>query len=415
MRLQFTQPVLVASSMILLIAATGCRLGMKNGDSVWNRPALGSLAFWKKEEKSVPKPPAVHFDPTPAQTDVALADQGHKPTNTRTDLQDSLEKLGRYEANPKETPVDELAEMAENLNQPIRTPYQLSEGAAESNFNNPSPSLGKTAGSPANNNDFEFNPPPLKLPERNANAFENPSADQARSQFLADMRGVQAVDSAPPQQNTPLGGSPHVFQPLTNNVAVGSALSMPPIQPHHLQEEVARAQREIAELKAQLANNQNRLVPINGVSPGQTLEEGRKDSGTFMPQEPPQNGSTSLVPGSSPGFQAAGSSGTGGFAPLKPNSNFEPLRESPGSTPYPATSHGDFSTARVEDIRMAQQYNDRTVRPVGLNASAGSSNFGRTDEIQPRNIVSDVAIPDSILKGKGTFAPGSVNRLRNQY
>jgi hypothetical protein len=61
---------------------------------------------------------------------------------------------------------------------------------------------------------------------------------------------------------------------------------------------------------------------------------------------------------------------------------------------------------------VEREFIDPTVRPAGLQAPANANGIDRPNTSHS-NAASDIDIPDSVLKGKGTYAPGSVNRLRN--
>jgi hypothetical protein len=420
MRLPITRPALVSSTIFIILLGSGCQSGMSGSGSLWKRPDFSKMAFWKKEESSVPKPPAVHFDPTPAQPEHRMADQSTTGSNA-SGLKNSIDKLAGYEDKTKTNPVDELADMAANLNHPIRAPYQVSEQNSKGSMDLAGSPAAYSAQSSTNDNDFLFKPS-----QANSAGMTTPHSDSvvedARAKFAADMRGLQPTPSAPLAFTQPANSTEFPVNQTANNepaqaingLTVSPSSNISNSEQRRLESEIEKAQREIAELKAQLASNsQNRLVPIGSAqtnsnssfagdkssSPSAEIMENRYASAN------PDNAAFIAKPGLSP------STPNSAFAPLKPNPPFETPPEKPANS-YPATSHSQFSAAPFDEMRIAREFVDPTVRPAGLQAPPSMGGIGQTNKSQSGNST-DIDIPDSILKGKGTYAPGSVNRLRN--
>lgn len=421
MRLPFNRLALVTSAVICLFLGNGCRLGMNGGESAWKRPDLGKMAFWKKEESSVPKPPAVHFDPTPAHPENRLA-EADRPDSNAAGLRDSIDKLADYENSAPANPVDELAGMAEKLNNPIRPPYQMSEPAvknpAEMASSQPTPS----SSFPTNGKDLVSTPAPLNAQFDMRGPSSDKTAESSRMEFLSAMQGVQP--SQPPSGRSPENSTPNEFQfvlpnadlprAVNPNVSVNQPLNGSAEEQRQLQTQIENAQREIAELKAQLASsNQQRLQPIDS-NPGNNPGSDRAgDFGAPIANELQENRFASASPNSGALFSPPASPSTNGstFAPLKPNSALgSPIANSPDN--YPSTSHSQFAPPPTEELKTAREFVDPTVRPAGLQAPATTSAMGRSP-LNKLDSASDIDIPDNVLKGKGTYAPGSVNRLRN--
>lgn len=190
-----------------------------------------------------------------------------------------------------------------------------------------------------------------------------------------------------------------------------------------MQAQVAEAKQQIENLKMQVAEAKRNEVGAQ-FQPNQPL--------TPTPQRVAQ------VPGND--FKSTYGSG-GSFAPpskpaniLRPNNPTSPKTKPaslPGVTPvqnglspnYPTTPHGGFipkssanNTGNFTPPMAATQVGFNAPRTSQATVKTAESNAngqeGKASRIQ--NYVSEVNIPDSILNGSGSYAPGSVNALRDK-
>jgi hypothetical protein len=428
---------MILASMILVLG-NGCRSGMNSGDSFWKSPTLPSFAFLKKKDDSVPKPPAVHFDPTPTNRETEIAAKNGATKNTAADLQNSLDKLGKSDSKASEKPVTPPTgpggnQLAKSSSQPLRTPYQVSPKAAEKAMEKPTssqvPGLSSKIGQPN-----------ASLPESFKPVATNPlnaaakTAEQARAQFNSDMQGMtananSALGTAGSNISNNMTGLATKAQEQISGVS-GAALNQFPQaeqklteEQRRLEAEVAKAKQEILDLKKQLMANNQMLAPI-----GSTPQTGQPSSGALGTQSQApaaqmaasQDFQAKLALRPNPGLansaqvgsnRAEGNGNQNGFAPLRPNKNVDSTI--PGSaapqvpTQYPTTSLGGFSNGNSSTPKPDANI-QRTIHQTPLVSSG--SNLDSSQE--SGTTTADIEIPESILRGTGSFSPGSVNRLR---
>lgn len=437
MRVQ--EPVRVAILILTsigLVFGNGCRSGMNRTESAWKRPNLPGLAFWKKEDDSVPKPPAAHFDPTPAKGETEMAAKSGSTKNNAADLKNSIDKLAKTDTDvlgkPKAKPFDKATEQLDDSiassassARPLRTPYQVSTESADKNSGS---SLGQTTASAvqapaglankAGQEDFKI-PTQIKSAAVKGLASAAQTSEQARDQFNADMQNLtsKAKSNLSLAGTTP-GNNAAVLSAAQNkfaDVAAQTSNSVATVEKklseeqRRLEAEVAKAKQEIADLKKQLTSNHQMLAPIaaakSGTQPIGPL--GTKSSGTTS-----QDFQPAMATKSDQAFASlakfenkiADAPSRVGFTPLRPNSSTVSTASSPASSPvtpqYPSTSHGAFSTKGADIQRVALQ---------SPNDSHGSSTDAH-EELG--SATADVEIPESVLRGTGSFSPGTVNRLR---
>ncbi len=435
---------LMCLAAIAMFSVSGCRSGLQSGSSAWKRPDLGSMAFWKKDEQTVPKPPAFHFDPTPAEGERALAQS--KPThNTNEDLKASMDKIQGYAAADKitesdtdsftESDTEQLADFSGSLkDKPLRAPYQLSL-SNQNSVSQPAPFSPQAA--PGSTNDVAgFNSTERSTNSQTFNS--RPASPSASADFLAAMQNNQPPSPQgngfafqenpilPPSNQAP--GSFAPIHPFNQNVNQAVSASQQPYET-----EMAKAKQEIADLKAQLAGGVQPLAPISGGGAGGGFQPigGSSDrfastTNDFMAGR--STGSNSLTPIDG-GAQASNSGATFnpftpqptpgiGLVPLHPN---ESANSGAAGRQYPSTSFDGFSATNpgATSFDAAER---GAVQPAGLQSPVSGWDEPRSQATAPatapaaapRNQVSEVAIPDAVLRGQGSYAPGSVNRLRNQ-
>jgi hypothetical protein len=429
---------LLILGLTIFSTGIGCRSGFNGGESVWKRPNLSGLAFWKKEAASVPKPPAVHFDPTPAQTDTQLAGK-----NTAADVKDSLDKMAKLDSEPHAktksgTKSENETKAEQQAVKPLRAPYQLSSSQPNStppssSSTNSSPTsssptkpsqpiVGSQASAtvqpmaktnPGNHSDFVATPPISPAADKSSPTGADPvlpisiSADQARAKFNADMQGLKA--SVAKDQNR----LANLSQPVEQNLV--SSKPMISAEQRRLEAEVARAQQEIAELKSRLANNSKMLAPLAASNSAPMANQNVQMTGNATGSQPSVNSARF------DGASQPPKSNSAGFAPLRPSTRVSTVgspathkgsatdvKLAPVSNQYPVTTESEFATANQAGLAISRV--EEAVRPAGLNVPAHPAGIGAAESAYSG--VNDIDIPESVLKGKGTFAPGSVNRLR---
>ena len=488
---------------------SGCRsVIFKKSETEWKRPDLSGLAFWKKEEsKTVPPPPALHFDPAPATGDVRQASsQPARKTAVAPELQQQVDQLTDASKKPLANSTKDLNPLiADAKSKPIRTPNSMSGST------NPSDSLGF-------NRANSFEPQALKPESKEiASSVEKAQADfnavigekgkqpantvASKSAALQPLGGALANDFQMPAKigaaknqlnaaknnlDTKLSNVDRAMYDASGNLVTktkndlvesvnsfpnkGSVGNESTAELQRVQAEVASAQQQIAELRAQIAASQRPATPVAASTPNQALNT----SSTGM--NPPVNrvaqlnatNSNSNSNGFTPGLVPANSNGQpGNFSPLQPARNNSasdtgnvlrastqfsnsgsstnasqamfpaPAKAQPSGN-YPSTPHSGYSSPATNVGAVNGTNNLFPVQPVGLQAPLGSSNPGyqsaptvmhaQTTNVQTTNNptsnaqqfgstsdaanhVSDVAIPPSVLRGSGSYAPGSVNRL----
>lgn len=428
--------LLILTSTVLMLG-NGCR-SMNNGESFWKRPNLSSFAFGKKKDDSVPKPPALHFDPTPANSETELAAKKSATKNTAADLENSLNKLAKAETKPT---GKASGQASDTQAQPLRSPYQVSSNPGDEKTRDPNgkPSTSQVAGLASKTGPSDF-----KLPETlKPNAINRipavaPTADQARAQFKSDMQNLNSTAKsnaglASSNIGNNLAGlsakADDKIAGLSAQTASGAAAIEKKMsaEQRRLEAEVAKAKQEIADLKTQLMANNQMLAPIGSAQAGTpagislggqsvaTQSTGAQSSGTqsriasgqdFQPRLSKTNPVLSNA-GIVGNEMAPRNVSQNGFEPLRPNSNVKLPAPTvpPAAASYPSTTHGGF-TAAVNSVPTKP---DPNVQRVELQAPLNAKGDAQQDF---GSASADIDIPDSVLRGTGSFSPGSVNRLR---
>lgn len=172
----------------------------------------------------------------------------------------------------------------------------------------------------------------------------------------------------------------------------------------------------------------------NSFSPGGALSQLQPIQGNQEFGSTPANSTSektvygNLTPNSDPANSASGNS-------------FQPQSTSPDNGQFPSTPHNNFSRRgnsqpSIEDLKVhlpGASSASSNVRQVGFESGASSSGVRQADALQPieasgmhqaaridthviegRGLsnVSEVELPAAILTGDGSYAPGSVNRLK---
>jgi len=228
----------------------------------------------------------------------------------------------------------------------------------------------------------------------------------------------------------------------TTNNGIGSTANQTQPELQMIQAQMEDAKRQIEELKQQIAMTNK--APSQGAS---TFSNPNPTGNSFAPVGSPGTRVAQLQApglGGQPGNQVAMSSNIGALSgrptstqsplnPLRANEPFQPNTTQPAARPaepsYPSTTHGQFAP-RGNDFSgnfapMAP--------PIGATpTTGGSAQVGfesstnqslvvtpnnspavSTSASKIENFVSDVDIPQAILTGSSSFAPGSVQPLRS--
>ena len=359
-----------------------------------------------------------------AEFNAVVGDKGKQPSSSMATKSKSLQPMGQTLANDFQLP----AKMAAAKNQ-----VNSSKNNLENKLSNVNRSLDDASGNLVSN-------AKNALPET-ANKSLQPS-----------------LNAMATGANESLAATTKQAKQTTNNFStnrpVGNESSA---ELQRVQAEVASAQQQIAELRAQIAATQRPVVPVDGSTPNQALNKG--STGMNQPVERVAQLNSANSNGFAPSFTPSNSNKpTGNFSPLQPSPNNSTsdsgnvlrastkLSNAGGSTGanqvmfpipsdaqptgiYPSTPHSGYSSpvANLNSASGASQ--GFPVQPVGLQAPIGQPNTGqqnvatvmhaqtgnaqqfgsRTDAAS--NHVSDVSIPAAVLRGSGSYAPGSVNRL----
>lgn len=421
---QFTYSLVL---MILCLGTlSGCRSGMfASRTAEWRRPDLSRMAFWRKEADEMPRPPAMHFDPTPAtqtanQTKIAqqpadAVDPSPKKTSTEIDSAES--KSPAMQANRSQAKaLEDLSHLAENLkDKPTRAPYQVSSSVQPVQASN----------STDPNRDFQV--------------------EKARNDFIAAMSGTASpsgqatkpleasTDSGTASTETPARPTNPLFSPFPSASEdvqqIGQHTRDSSVDPQTVAAEMRNAQKEINQLKTELQQkselSQRSLQPISPstvpVTPG--LNGSAGSNRDFQPLQPATNSAGSggmtrvaQLDGNWPSSGANSPEGglTKTFTPQPSAPN--PLPSGNQASQFPSTNHrGGFSAAndpvKLDRPDPIQPVNlQREIDQVNGNASSSSFATGRV-----KNFSADIDLPAAVLQRQGSFAPGSLQPLKNLY
>lgn len=375
--------------------------------------------------------------PMPANTEVAssveqaqadfnavIGDKGKQPSSSLATTSKSLQPAGAALANDFQLP----AKMAAAKNQ-----VNSSKNNLDTKLSNVNRSLDDASGNLVAN-------AKNALPET-----ANKSLQPSFNSMATGANESLAATTKPAKQAT---------NNFANNRPVGNENSA---ELQRVQAEVASAQQQIAELRAQIAATQRPVVPVAGSTPNQALNSA--STGLNQPVARVAQLNSANSNGFAPSFTPSNSNKpTGNFSPLQPSPNNptsdsgnvlranSKLSNAGGSTGgnqvmfpipsdaqptgnYPSTPHSGYSSSSANLSSAGGASNGFPVQPVGLQAPIGQPNAGqqnvatvmhaqtgdaqqfgaRTDAAT--NHVSEVAIPAAVLRGSGSYAPGSVNRL----
>lgn len=409
MRLPRNQQLTSLFCLVILCLGTlsGCRSGMfASKPTEWRRPDLSRMAFWRKEADEMPLPPALHFDPTPAggtsiakQTDTNV-DQLARKSEPAADVVD-LKPATQRPIGSQSKALEDLNHLAENLkDKPVRNPYQVSSS------NNDIP------GALDPNRDFQV--------------------EKARQDFIAAMNGNQPAASAEAAADSVSGQSPKapprnpLFSPYSaanENVAQNGLQGQNrTAEQQSVHSEMAVAQQEINQLRTELS--QRSLQPISAetvpVSPKLAGSSSSTDR-DFQPLQPVSSNSTegavtrvAQLDGnwpSSGGHQSA-SAEAKTFSPSSSNS----LADGDRVAQYPSTNHGGFFSPSNDPSKL-----DRPdpIRPANLQREiqqfSGTGSSSEFPSNRVKNFSADVDVPEAVLQRQGSFAPGSLQPLKNFY
>lgn len=436
------------------------------------RPDFSSLAFWKKDQTEVPPPPAHHFDPAPANGKVAETDDVDFQEKFNAIIREAKVQKEAHKKNPV-TRTHDLGEV-DGRNLSKRSP-SMSKGdskavsyvpeldstitQAQQDFSaaiaNTKQSLGNSVSASADaatkwKNDFQL---PGKIAAAQTAAAEakkefNMTLDNAnRSLQSKAAQGQQMLsnslqpnlDAVANAKNELLGKTVGMANQAANTFKDTATQEMGKVQA-----EVALAQQQIAELKRQVAEAKqqaqvvasdsasqavtavsefaaqplehvaNLSLPIvNNASAGQNQLQPElpnvSPTGNFSPLDNQSNG---LYPNNvlrSDSFVPAGSSGNRQLQPQSPSE--QPVNQ------YPSTPHNSFSSRTLvpQNVQPVSAQTTGSATSFADGSQVVSADFaqesGEQSHVSSAAHVSDVAIPNAILQGSGSFAPGSVTPL----
>jgi hypothetical protein len=398
------------------------------------------VAFWKKgDDDSVPPPPAHHFNPMPASGRIAQSggqdSAGKSSRGTDSEMQTKFNQLvdsaKRKESASTSDAKSEFTEPSEKT--PIRSPYSFS----------PSKVAEKSASSGQSNAfDFGNTKPKTDLPD-----FD-PAVAQAQSDFKAALGGSSQIlkESLAAKTRSTTDGAKTLandFQLPSNFAAtktdavqsMGNSTYTGASELEKFKSEFEMAQAQIGELKKQIAEskvatNPKPLQPVgqqfNPAPSQQFIQQTQpfERVAELNPSTVSNNAATNLI--NQGGFasaplrpQSLATSQPSNFSPLQPNGNvlrdssqfapasngtsdaagsggneFQALARERGNT-YPSTPHGNYSLLDTPNASPA--------------LPSGESDGGY--QVQSASHVAEIDIPAAVLRGSGSYAPGSVNPL----
>lgn len=481
-----THVYLLASLLVVsAFTLTGCRTGG------FTKPDLARLAFWKKDAgslaaKSVPPPPARHFDPAPIN--------GDKNNSSEVVDLDGRNLQKRFDNNINQALDDIKSAAKEPMGKTHSTDSHLtgnefSPNGLAANSGNVKSKLNRLDGINSNSTDNtlsaaqkefqaamnatqsktdgfatkkstsnEFNgawKEDIKLPtglaqtgtsvdqslasvnqslnnanrqladvetsaagafQAKTNDFKNNvksqfgSATESANNFVADAQAKMA-STAKPNSNF---ASKNNFAPQYNSRNAMSSSSLKTNSANSeldlVQAQVAEAKQQIERLKMQVEDAKRKSslsAPTERVAQLQTpnFKSAYANPGSIGSQP------TNVLRSKN---QPASAKPTQPLVPQTQPSNFPPS--------YPSTPHGNFAPKGVsmgKSSNLTPQMNAASSQ-ASFESSADESKVvtadsrsqGSDSASRIQNYVSEVDIPDSVLKGAGSYAPGSVNALK---
>lgn len=485
--------VLIAASVIVM---TGCQA------SAFKKPDLAKLAFWKKDgdalaAKTVPPPPARHFDPAPLnrerteKSEVVDLDRGNLERRFDNNIEQALDDIKSASTEPIRTPYSadikptgnefapsgiaaksgnassKLSDLSGGAASELSFAQQQFQSAMESTRSATDEGI---AAAKQSSNDFTTGwKNDIKLPTGLASTSNNvdqslasvnqslSNANQAMADSASKFSGAitskaddfhnrvqQKIDSATQSANdfasdarSSLASAAQPFNALApNNSNNFTPFGSSPQQgsPNTLQDQGDRG--DLDSVQAQVADAKQQIENLK-----MQIEDAKRKSNSFPPYG--QSNPSALSPAPAriaqqmpmPKFDSAYASPGSFGAPAnmlrsdeqsvsaQPNQPLTPQKQNERLTPtYPATPHGGFVPKGVSmnSDFVAPPLQKAANTQAGFNSysnqsnvvTAGSRPQSSDSASKIQNFVTDVDIPDSILKGSGSYAPGSVNPLK---
>ena len=453
----------LAISMLAL--STGCRSGS------FTKPDLGKLAFWKSDNFKIaskdtvaPPPPARHFDPAPITEDPSATDRDSEIVN----LDNS--KLQRRFKNDIEEMQAEIEAANKALGTPIRKPYSTGVADSANELASKAKSSFESATETVQSQLDEFGgqmKSGLSAAQNDFQAAMNNTTKSISNDFAATKESAKNVaqdwqnniDNSFAAVNKAMDGAKNNLTGKLDSQSDNSFKSgigefggslaplksdAVPTKPKQelVQNQIAEAKRQIDELKQQVASSQPstpHAFPAQGFSGDHSFDSpidnsfAGASSSSESSQAPTQGERVAKLQSPGTGYPLASSS-TNDQTPSNRLRADQPDESKLSSTfspqDYPSTSHGGFAprsndfSGNFSPLQKSSPQKSATVPAVPVdfenttdgsmvvtaNNAFSSAGTGSAEKIQ--NHVSEIDIPESVLKGSGSYAPGSIQPLR---
>lgn len=420
--------VLVACLSVAVVAPfSGCR------SAAFSKPDFSKLAFWKKEDRvaALPPPPARHFDPL----EVEIEDPGQELAE-RSDAVESPANPGlglepRFDAGVQPSGGQEDVK-------PLRSPYSFEGGdggsGGENTFDLNTKRIQSEFGAAGNADQQRFRDAmaSAESSDLGGGAFEGfgaPLADAARDtqqqlQRFANQTLDQGTQLVQDQQQQ--------FSQRLDQTAQNLSQGLGRLE--------ANAQNQVNEYAARAQDAVQSLNPLQPLpTPGSTgsssaandplqaqMEAARQEIQHLRQKVAQQQaGGSSPAPRTGPLTELPGAASPDANATFAPPTSFQP-QSTPAPSGYPSTPHNEFTKA-PDNPGFGGSFEGL---PVGFQGEAdgpGDSSVTRADAqlpLQPMDVPHQAAaipnhvdvaeVPEAVLIGEGSYAPGSLTTLQQR-
>jgi hypothetical protein len=463
----------VASTLAMsIVCLSGCRSGMPQFSGI-KSPDMSKLAFWKaQDEEKVPPPPAHHFAPAPLgeekvaenskSSDIQV--QFNKIAEAAREQKDKLAREGGSVSKPYKLPdpraafqkaatseksdIDAKAESAESTIEIAQREFNAAIANSRKGIEDSVAKSSRTVTEASNTWKKD-----LQLPGQIAKVQNDFSA--AQNEFNASMAKVNnsIFDSAKGiTQNAKQMAGDTLKKTLEPNLSAISQSTSSMLESsvaaaqnsadkikakglnefESAQAQVQAAQQQIADLKEQIAAAKVKSDEMIVDKTKQATEYAAAAITKPIDRMAQLDLPLAKTPADNTRISPIASGGSNEFSSgnrLRSGGNFAPSEDRNQSQPqsqasYPSTPHDSFTPRK-----MSQNDFGGSTPSAGMltpKESASNGNFSPLDKhvvnasttnesgikVSPATHVSEVDIPQNVLTGKSSYAPGSVNALQ---
>ena len=378
---------------------TGCQTGLFKKPDLpkielpkIEAPDLSKLAFWKKENSAeLPPPPAHHLQPAPMSERTA--------DKRDSDLQQQFNNLAREARKEKE----ELKKQS-----PLRNPYQITP-------------LNDKSSNRSNNNSFDFSGGDFSGGSGSKDSGSGTKNDfssvkQAQNQFLADMNQLSrnlgdATTDLTQQAQEKISQLQDSGQTEMEKMKARMALA---------KQELATMKNQLTDAKQQTVDSVQNSATQLAATVSQTTQSAQQAIGQTFDQAAKLKLTTN--PATTDNFSPLTT--TNNSLPnnvLRPNPVLQATNQSNVLTAMPSNdNHFQPSVSQVSSNNMLTPNQPVRNEPLASNPKPDSivipaqtnTAWNHPHTASANSHVSNVDIPDAILQGSSSYAPGSVNPLK---